>query len=88
MTTQALPRTPDYCFAPSYDIDTETQHVVLVIQGLPGHVRTALVALDLDAAVNICDCLNRRLGHDRDAWTAMVAASMGPGPRSEARTLH
>lgn len=88
MTHEPLPRTPDYCFAPSYDVESETQHVVLVIEGFTGHVRTALVALDLDAAVHLCDSLNRRLGHDRDAWTAMVAASMGPGPRPETRTLH
>ena len=37
---------------------------------------TALVTLDLDDALNICDKLNRRLGLDREAWTAMVAASM------------
>ena len=37
----------------------------------------------LDDALNICDKLNRRLGYDREAWTAMVAASMAaetPGP--------
>ncbi len=30
----------------------------------------------LDDALNICDKLNRRLGLDREAWTAMAAASM------------
>ena len=41
-----------------------------------GHVPTALIALDLDDALSICDKLNRRPGYDREAWTAMAAASM------------
>ena len=32
--------------------------------------------LDLENALDICDKLNRRLGLDREAWQAMVAASM------------
>ena len=32
--------------------------------------------LDLDDALSIGDKLNRRLGYDREAWTAMAAASM------------
>ena len=52
------------------------QQIRLVIEGLSGHVPTALVALDLDDALSICDRLNRRLGYDRKAWTAMAAASM------------
>ena len=48
----------------------------IVIEGLSGHVPTALVVLDLDDALSICDKLNRRLGLDRETWTAMAAASM------------
>ena len=33
-------------------------------------------ALGLDDALLICDRLKRRLGYDREAWTAMTAASM------------
>ena len=47
-----------------------------MIEGLAGHIPTALVALDLDDALSICDRLNRRLGLDREAWSAMAAASM------------
>ncbi|MDE2911861.1 MAG: hypothetical protein OXL68_02910 [Paracoccaceae bacterium] len=35
-----------------------------------------LESLDPDDALGICDNLNRRLGYDREAWTAMAAASM------------
>ena len=76
MTAQTLPDNPNFCFTPAYDIETEVQQIRIVIEGLAGHVPTALVALDLDDALGICDKLNRRLGLDRDAWTAMAAASM------------
>ena len=76
MTAQTLPDEPDYCFAPAYDVETDVQQIRIVIEGLAGHVPTALVTLDLEDALNICDKLNRRLGLDRQAWTALVAASM------------
>ena len=76
MTAQTLPDKPNYCFAPAYDVEADVQQIRLVIEGLAGHVPTALVALDLDGALSICDRLNRRLGYDRKTWTAMVAASM------------
>ncbi|MDE0718295.1 MAG: hypothetical protein OXH64_10200 [Rhodospirillaceae bacterium] len=76
MTAQTLPDEPNFCFCPAYDVETEMQQIRIVIEGLAGHVPTALVTLDLDDALSICDKLNRRLGLDREAWTAMVAASM------------
>ena len=76
MTAQTLPDEPNFCFAPAYDVETEVQQIHIVIEGLAGHVPTALVTLDIDDAMNICDKLNRRLGLDREAWTAMVAVSM------------
>ena len=76
MTAQTLPDNPDYCFVPAYDVEADVQQIRLVIEGLSGHIPTALVALDLDDAQVICDKLNRRLGYDREAWTAMAAASM------------
>ena len=88
MTLQDLPATPNYCFAPAYDLETETQQIVIVLEGLSGHIPTSLIALNLDDAVSVCDRLNRRLGHDRDAWSAMVAASMWPKDRDRNRTLH
>ena len=76
MTAQTLPDNPNFCFCPAYDIETDVQQIRIVIEGLAGHVPTALIALDLDDALAICDKLNRRLGLDREAWTALVAASM------------
>ena len=76
MTEQILPDEPDFCFVPAYDVEVDAQQICIVIEGLAGHVPTALVALDIDNALDLCDKLNRRLGYDREAWTAMAAASM------------
>ncbi len=76
MTAQTLPDNPHYCFVPSYDVETDVQQIHIVIEGLAGHVPTALIALNLEDALVIADKLNRRLGLDREAWTAMAAASM------------
>ena len=88
MTPQTLPDEPNFCFCPAYDVETDVQQIRIVIEGLAGHVPTALIALDLDDALSICDKLNRRLGLDREAWTAMAAVSMrvetpGPGNPTE-----
>ena len=76
MTAQTLPDRPNFCFVPAYDVETDVQQIRIVIEGLAGHVPTALISLNLDDALSICDKLNRRLGYDREAWTAMAAASM------------
>ena len=64
---------------PAYDIETEVQQIRIVIEGLAGHVPTALIALGLDDALSICDKLNRRLGLTREDWTALAAQSMRTG---------
>ena len=76
MTAQTLPDNPNFCFAPAYDVEADVQQIRIVIEGMAGHVPTALVTLTLDDALSICDKLNRRLGLDRQAWEAMVAGSM------------
>ena len=88
MTAQTLPDNPNYCFVPAYDFEAEVQQIRIVIEGLSGHVPTALVALDLDDALSICDKLNRRLGYDRQAWTAMAAASMHADDDPEGGVWH
>ena len=91
MTAQTLPDEPNICFVPAYDVETDVQQIRIVIEGLAGHVPTALIALDLDDALTICDKLNRRLGYDREEWTAMAAASMRaetPKPGDPAEHCH
>ncbi len=36
-------------------------------------ILTMMVAVDIDSALRISDRLNRRLGYDRDSWTAFAA---------------
>lgn len=79
MTAHTLPDNPNFCFCPAYDAETDVQQIRIVIEGLSGHIPTALIALDLDDALRLCDKLNRRLGLDRQAWSAMVAGSMRDG---------
>ena len=76
MTAQTLPDDPNYCFCPAYDIEEEVQQIRIVIEGMAGYVPTALVALTVADAENICDKLNRRLGFTREQWTALAAQSM------------
>ena len=76
MTAQTLPDNPNYCFVPAYDIEDEVQQIRILIEGMAGYVPTALVALPVMDAEEICDKLHRRLGLDRAAWTGMAAGSM------------
>ena len=68
-----LPDNPVYAFIPSYDIEDGVQNINIVFKGLPGHVPTSLVTLTIEDAEHICDRLNRNLGFDRAAWTAIAA---------------
>ena len=79
MTAQTLPDDPNYCFVPAYDIEDEVQQIRIVIEGMSGYVPTALVALTLSDAEEICNKLNRRLGLDYASWTALAARSMRAG---------
>ncbi len=45
MTAQTLPDNPNFCFVPAYDVETDVQQIRIVIEGLAGHVPTALIAL-------------------------------------------
>ena len=76
MTAQTLPDNPNYCFCPSYDVGDEVQQIRIVVEGMTGFIPTALVALTMEDAENICDKLNSRLGLDREAWVRLAAQSM------------
>ncbi|MDE0410307.1 MAG: hypothetical protein OXN81_20880, partial [Alphaproteobacteria bacterium] len=67
---------PVFAFTPEYDLPDQPQQIRIVFEGMDGYIPTALVALSLDDAERLCDRLNRRLGLDREAWSAIVARSM------------
>ena len=84
--THTLPDDPVYAFTPSYDLPDQPQQIRIVFEAMDGYVPTALVALTLADAERLCDRLNRRLGLDREAWSAIVGRSMAAG--REGAPLH
>ena len=78
-----LPDNPVYAFTPSYDATEDVQQIRIVIRDIPGYIPTALVALTVRDAENVCDKLNRALGLDRQAWTAIAAQAMASGIRPD-----
>ena len=48
MTSQTLPKNPDYAFCPAYGPGNEPQEIRLVIDGMSGSIATAMVALTLE----------------------------------------
>ena len=76
-----VPDNPNYCFVPAYDIEDEVQQIRIVIEGMAGYVPTALVALTVSDAEEICDKLNSRLGLDRACREVHARGGGGSGRR-------
>ena len=70
-----LPDEPIYCFVPAYDPEDEVQQIRIVLENMAGYVPTALVALSIDDAEQLCNKLNARLGLTKEEWTALAARS-------------
>ena len=71
--TACSPDDPTYCFAPLVDTDGEPPQIRIIVEGLPFAVPTALVCLTAEDGFALADKLNRALGLDRAAWTALAA---------------
>ena len=74
---QDLPDPLDYAFVPNYWDASAGVAIVIVFHGLEGFVDTAITCKNRAEAERFCDLLNRPLGHDRAAWTALLAKSHG-----------
>ena len=85
--TACIPDQPTYCFAPVTDTDGEPPQIRILIEGLAFAVPTALVALSQADGLLVCDRLNRALGLDRAAWTALAARCLRAAGAGGA-TLH
>ena len=84
-----LPDDPTYCFYPAVDDEDELPQIRILIEGFAFAIPTALVALDRADGLAVCDSLNRALGLDRDAWTALAARCLRAGAGSmNGSTLH
>ena len=76
----SIPDDPAYCFCPVAEADGEPPQIRILVEGFAFAIPTALVALDHDQGLAVCDRLNRRLGHlDRDSWTAFAARCLRVG---------
>ena len=88
MSADTLPDDPTYVFCPGPETDDDApRRILILVEDMTAAIPTALVALTLADGVRLCDRLNRRLGFDNAAWTAVAArfARLAAGP---AGTLH
>ena len=88
MSADTLPDNPVYVFSPEPETDDDApRRILLLIEDMTVAVPTALVALTRADGVRLCDRLNRRLGFDNAAWTA-IAARFARLAAGRARALH
>ena len=69
----SLPDNPLYCFCLFSNGDGDPPRIRLLFEGLAFAIPTALVCLTAEDGLMLCDRLNRALGLDRAAWTALAA---------------
>ena len=87
--TACIPDDPAYCFCPLADGDDEPPQIRILVEGLAFAIPTALVALSQTDGLAVCDRLNRALGLDRSAWTALAARCLRAGAgEPPSHTLH
>ena len=87
--TACIPDDPAYCFCPLADSDDEPPQIRILVEGLAFAIPTALVALNQADGFVVCDRLNRALGLDRSAWTALAARFLRAGAgEPPSHTLH
>ena len=77
--TACIPDDPAYCFCPIADDDGEPPQIRILVEGFAFDIPTALVALDREQGLDVCDRLNRALGLDRATWTALAARCLRAG---------
>ena len=77
--TVCIPDDPAYCFCPLAEADGEPPQIRILVEGFAFAIPTALVALSQADGFAVCDRLNRALGLDRAAWTAIAARCLRAG---------
>ncbi len=87
--TASIPDDPAYCFCPVAEVGDEPPQIRILVEGLAFAIPTALVALNQADGFVVCDRLNRALGLDRSAWTALAARCLRAGAgEPPSHTLH
>ncbi len=79
MIADTLPEAVDYVFVAEALPEAGLHRVAIAVEGLDATVPTALIAVTLDHALEVCDRLNGKLGHGRASWTAFAARRLGGG---------
>ena len=74
------------CLLPGDSHDGPFQ-IRIAVEDMAVSVPTSLFAVSLTETLRMCDCLNRKLGLDRAAWTDLVERCMHP-PGGDGRTVH
>ena len=76
MSADTLPEDPAYVFCPESASGDDPCRILILVEDMTVAIPTALVALTRDHGVRLCDRLNRRLGFDNAAWTAIAQRFM------------
>ena len=76
MSADTLPDDSAYVFCPERESDDDPCRILILVEDMTVAIPTALVALTRHDGVQLCDRLNRRLGFDNAAWTAIAERFM------------
>ena len=76
MSADTLPDDPAYVFCPERESDDHPCRILILVEDMTVAIPTALVALTRRDGIRLCNRLNRRLGFDNAAWTAIAARFM------------
>lgn len=85
MSADILPDEPTYAFCPAGDSHDGPFQIRIAVEDMAVSIPTSLFAVNLADAFGLCDRLNRKLGLDRAAWTALVERCLHP---AAGHTLH
>ena len=87
MSADTLPDDPAYVFCPEPASGDDPCRILILVEDMTVAIPTALVALTHHEGVRLCDRLNRRLGYDNAAWTAIAQRFMHRAS-AHAHTVH
>ena len=80
MSVDTLPDEPDFVFfAEELPEEDGLYRIAIAVEGMAVPIPTLMITVTLDDALNMADRMNRRLGHDRDSWTAFAAQCLRAG---------
>ena len=73
MSTDTLTDDPVFVFCPERESDDDApRRILILLEDMTVPIPTALVGLTHEDGIRLCDRLNRRLGFDNAAWTAIA----------------